>query len=150
VNDDAEAAAYFARRNAVVMPSSVPAGVRIELMRARLMTGKSARTDEWMRMLYDRYDECVTTLAGERVAFETIFRTSEVDGTEWIYHLAVYGEGGGLLDENSGSLDADHAAFGRECKERGWEILDPQLFIATPLVRAAMIRAATDPFGDTG
>lgn len=147
MSDDATAA-FFARRDAVAMPSSVSAGMRIELMRARIVAGKSARTDEWMQMLNDRYEECVATLATERVAFETIFRGCDADGTEWIYHLAVYGEGGGVLDEQSGSLDADHAAFGRECKERGWEILDPQLFLATPLVRAAMERSALDPFGD--
>src|SRR5688500_13700886 len=104
-----------ARRDAMPMPSSVLPGMRVELMRARIRPGKEARTDQWMAMLNDRYDECVATLAGERMAFESIFRHVDGDGIHWLYHLAVYGPGGGVLDEHSGSLDADHAAFSREC-----------------------------------
>ena len=65
--------AYLARRDGMVMPSSVPPGMRIELARARLKPGKGDRAAAWMQMLNDRYDECVATLPGEQMAFETTF-----------------------------------------------------------------------------
>jgi hypothetical protein len=138
---DAGLDAFLARQAAMVMPSSVPPGMRIELARARLKPGKGDRAAAWMQMLNDRYDECVATLPGEQMAFETIFFRTEADGTEWIYHLSVYGTGGGVLNEQSGSLDADHAAYSRECKERGWELLDPKFFLAPDAVRDAMVAA---------
>jgi hypothetical protein len=143
-------AAFLRRRDAMVMPSSVPPGMRIELARARLQRGKVDRAAAWMQMLNDRYDECVATLAGEQMAFETIFFRTDADGTEWIYHLSVHGTGGGILNEQSGSLDADHAAYSRECKERGWELLDPKFFLAPAAVRDAMIDAARAQSPATG
>jgi hypothetical protein len=139
--DDGGFAAFLARRDAMVMPPSVPRGMRMELARASLKPGKGDRAAEWMQMLNDRYDECVATLPGEQMAFETIFFRTDADGTEWIYHLSVYGTGGGVLNEHSGSLDADQAAYSRECKERGWELLDPKFFLAPDSVRDAMVDA---------
>ena len=139
---DAGFAEFLVRRDAIVMPSSVPPGMRIELARARIKPGKAGTAAEWMQMLNDRYDECVATLPAEQMAFETIFFRTDDDGTEWIYHLSAYGTGGGVLNEHSGSLDADHAAYSRECKERGWELLDPKFFLAPDSVRDAMMDAA--------
>jgi hypothetical protein len=133
-------AALRAAQAAVPMPSSVPSGMRLELARARIKPGKSARADAWMAMLNARYEECVATLAGEQMAFEAIFRTTDVDGTDWIYHLTLGGENGSF-DEQSGSLDADHAAFSRECKEPGWELLTPQFLLVPDAVRAAIVLA---------
>jgi hypothetical protein len=128
----------------VAMPSSVPTGLRLELARAKIKPGKTARADKWMAMLNDRYDECVATLPGERMAFEAIFRTTDADGQDWIYQLSLGGDGG-TFDENSGTLDADHAAFSRECKEPGWELLSPELLLTPANVRHALIRASNPP-----
>jgi hypothetical protein len=133
-------AAFLAARAAMPMPPSVPRGMRLELAPARIKPGKSARANEWMAMLNARYDECVATLPGEQMAFEAIFRMTEADGTDWIYHLSLGGEGGSF-DEQSGSLDADHAAFSRECKEPGWELITPQFLLVPDAVRAAILRA---------
>jgi hypothetical protein len=48
------------------MSASVPAGLRLELSRAKLLDGKEAEFDEWMQMLNDRFDECLTTLPADR------------------------------------------------------------------------------------
>ena len=136
----ADEAAFRAAQAAMPMPSSVPPGMRLELARARIRPGKSARADAWMAMLNARYQECVATLPGEQMAFEAIFRMTDADGTDWIYHLSL-GGAGGSFNEQSGSLDADHAAFSRECKEPGWELLTPQFLLVPDAVRAAIVQA---------
>lgn len=94
-----------------------------------------------MAMLNHRYEECVATLPGELMAFEAIFRTTDWAGQDWIYHLTLGGDGG-TFDENSVSLDADHAAFARECKEPGWELLNPEFLLTPNEVRNALVSAA--------
>ena len=128
------------------MPPSVPPGMRLELSRARLLPGAQQETERWMAMLHDRYEECVRTLAGERMAFEATFRHTDSDGVEWLYHLSVYGEGGGEMDL-SHPVDREHVAFARRCKEPGWEELRPVLFLAPGPVRQAMERWAADGDG---
>ncbi|CAN5604551.1 hypothetical protein BH24ACT14_BH24ACT14_16560 [soil metagenome] len=51
------------------MPPSVPPGMRLELSRARLLPGAQDETGRWMKMLHDRYDDCLDTLSAERMAF---------------------------------------------------------------------------------
>ena len=80
------------------MPASVPAGMRLELSRARLLPGAQEETERRMQMLHDRYEECLDTLSAERMAFEATFRRTDTDGTEWIYHLSLYGEETSGLD----------------------------------------------------
>lgn len=142
---DSEAEAFQAALNAMQMPPSVPAGVRLELLRAKILPGKSQRTDEWMQLLNDRHAECEATLPSERMAFEAIFRHNDEDGTEWMYHLSVYGTGAGVLDEST-ALNAEIAELSRECKGRGgWEVLAPQVLFAPSAVRAAISAAADIP-----
>jgi len=111
------------------MPASVPPGLRLELSRARVKTGKEAAFDEWMAMLHDRYDECLDTLSSERAAFEATFKHTEADGSMWMYHLTLIGVSGSGLDL-SNPVDAAHEAFAREVKEPGWEELTPTFMIA--------------------
>ncbi len=111
------------------MPPSVPAGMRLELSRARLLPGAQEETERWMAMLHERYEECLDTLSAERMAFEATFRHTDADGTEWIYHLQLSGEGGRGLDL-SNPVDAEHHAFAMRCKEPGWEELRPVLLLA--------------------
>ncbi|HEY1529965.1 MAG TPA: DUF6176 family protein [Galbitalea sp.] len=120
------------------MPSSVPAGLRLELSRSRILPGRAGEFDEWMDMLNERYDECVESLSGERAVFEATFRSDEADGSTWIYHLSLVGEGGSGLDE-SNPVDADHAAYARRTKEPGWEELQPKFMLTPDHIRGAMI-----------
>lgn len=119
------------------MPPSVPAGMRLELSRARLLPGAEDEADRWMAMLHDRYDECLDTLSAERMAFEATFRHTDADGTDWIYHVSLYGEGTSGLDL-SNPVDQEHVAYAMRCKEPGWEELRPVLMLAprpiTPLL----------------
>src|SRR3954470_18626107 len=121
------------------MPRSVPPGMRLELSRARLLPGAEEETERWMAMLHERYDECLDTLGPERMAFEATFRRRDPDGTEWIYHLQLSGEGGSGLDL-ANPVDREHEAYARRCKEPGWEELRPVLLLAPrpllPLVEA--------------
>jgi hypothetical protein len=126
------------------MPPTVPAGLRLELSRSRIVDGHEAEFDEWMKMLNDRYDESLAAIPAERAVFEATFRHTEGDGTTWIYHLSLVGENGGGLDE-SHQIGADHAAFSRRVKEPGWEELQPK-FMLTP----AHILATMTAWGRTG
>src|SRR4051812_37935146 len=94
---------------AFLMPPSVPAGMRLELSRARLLAGVQEETERWMRMLHERYEECLDTLSAERMAFEATFRHTDADGTEWLYHLQLSGVDGRGLDTTD-PVDAEHLA----------------------------------------
>lgn len=126
------------------MPATVPAGLSLELSRAKLLDGKEAQLDEWMQMLTDRYEECVATLANERAAFEATFKHTEADGSVWMYHLAVMGTHGGGLDTTN-PVDAVHEDFAKRTKERGWEELQPLFMLGPTAIIDAMAR-----FGRTG
>lgn len=125
------------------MPGTVPAGMRLELSRCRVREGKEDEFVEWMDTLTDRYDECVQTLPAERAVFEATFRSTEADGSTWVYHLSLMGEEGGGLDE-SNPVDAFHGAYSRRVTEPGWEELEP-MFMLTPdhLLQAMQQWAAT-------
>ncbi|MGC5617278.1 DUF6176 family protein [Georgenia sp. Z1491] len=129
------------------MPASVPPGLRLELSRARLLDGAEATFDEWMSTLHDRYDECEATLADERVAFEATFLNREADGSMWMYHLTLLGEDSRGLDPTASSIDADHEAYARRTKERGWEELAPTFLLAPPHIREAMRQWGTTGTG---
>jgi len=119
------------------MPATVPAGMKLELSRSRIVPGREGEFDEWMQMLTDRYDESVEALPAERSVFEATFRHVESDGSTWIYHLALVGEEGSGLDE-SNSIDADHAEYSRRVKEPGWEELEPRFMLTPDHLRDAM------------
>jgi len=111
--------------------------MRLELSRARLLPGAQAETERWMQMLHERYDECLDTLSRERMAFEATFRRTDPDGTEWLYHLSLYGDDSAGLDL-SNPVDQAHYDFAVRCKEPGWEELRPVLMLAPRPVGAAM------------
>jgi hypothetical protein len=119
------------------MPATVPAGLSLELSRARLLPGKEVAHDEWMQMLTDRYDECLATLPAERACFEATFRHTEADGSVWMYHLQLVGTEGGGLD-TSNPVDAEHEARARAVKEAGWEDLKPVFMLAPAHITDAM------------
>lgn len=79
------------------MPPTVPAGLRLELSRSRIIDGYEAEFGEWMQKLNDRYDDSLAAISAERAVFEAIFRHTEGDGSTWIYHLSLVGEDGAAL-----------------------------------------------------
>lgn len=112
------------------MPTSVPDGLRLELSRAPIVTGKEGEFEEWMAALNDRYGEHEDALSNERQVFEATFKHREADGSLWMYHVSLMGTESEGLDE-SRPLDALHAAYSRRVKQPGWEELTP-MFMLTP------------------
>ena len=112
------------------MPASVPKGMRLELSRAPVVSGKEDEFEEWMAALNDRYGEHEEALSNERQVFEATFKHEEADGQLWIYHLSLMGTAGGENDESL-PMGADHGAYSRRVKQPGWEELTPK-FMLTP------------------
>jgi hypothetical protein len=112
------------------MPSSVPPGMRLELSRAPIVPGKEAEFQEWMDTINYRYPEHQEALSNERQLFEATFRSTEADGSTWIYHVSLMGSESAGLDASLG-LSAEHAAYSGRVKQPGWEELTP-LFMLTP------------------
>lgn len=127
------------------MPPSVPAGMRLELSRSKVLPGQEEEAEAWMAMLNDRYEEAVGTLSAQRAAFEATFLNREADGSLWIYHLALVGEGDAGLDPASSAIDRDHIEHGMRVKMPGWEELRP-VFMLTP----EHIRDSIARWGATG
>lgn len=111
------------------MPVSVPAGMRLELSRARLIDGREPEFEDWMSMLNSRPEELQAALPAERAVFEATFRSREADGSTWIYHLSLMGRGSGGLDETI-PIAAEHGTYSRRVKEPGWEELEPFFMLA--------------------
>jgi hypothetical protein len=124
-------------------PSSIPAGLRVELSRGKVLPGASAEADRWMRMLNDRLDECVATLDRERMAIEIAFRLREGED-EYLYWLSVSGEDGAGLDMDI-AIDRDAEAQARRTKEPGWTEAEPQVLMLPEPVRAAVLAWALRP-----
>ena len=74
--------------------------------------------------------------------FEATFRSIESDGSTWIYHVSLMGEGGGPNDESI-PVDADHVRYSRSANEPGWEELEPRFMLAPSHLLSAMERWAT-------
>jgi hypothetical protein len=112
------------------MPASVPPGLRLELSRAPLLDRDEAAFEDWMRLLHDRYDECLAAIPDERAVFEATFTHTESDGSVWMYHLSLMGEDSPGLDV-SNPIGRDHLEQAMRTKHKGWEELRPH-FMITP------------------
>lgn len=123
--------------NSLKMPRSLPSGMRLELSRARLLPNTEDKFSEWMEFLHENYSEIQAELGAEQAIFESTFVRSDEDGTRWIYHLSLMGETSKGLNTEI-PLSAKHSEFARQCKERGWEELQPTLFLAPKEVVQSM------------
>lgn len=130
-------------------PVSVPAGIRLELSRHKVIPGQSATVDAWMQMLNLRREECRETLDPERMAVEAIFRLTDEHG-EWLYWFELCGEdGSGLTEERA--IDRDHIAFSRRAKVPGHEVATPELLLLPePVERAVRAWAEGGSAGTQG
>lgn len=129
-------------------PRSIPAGLRVELSRGKVLPGRSAEADRWMQMLNDRLDECVATLDRERMAVEIAFRLREGED-EYLYWLSIAGEDGAGLDLDI-PIDRDAVAQAKRTKEPGWVEAEPQVLMMPEPVRAAVLAWALRPGTDAG
>jgi hypothetical protein len=118
-------------------PATIPAGLKVELSRSKVLPGRSDQADRWMQMLNERADECVATLDRERMALEIAFRLEE-DGEEYLFWVSIYGTGGAGLD-TSIPIDRDHEAMARRSKEPGWVEATPQFLLLPAPVRDAIV-----------
>jgi uncharacterized protein DUF6176 len=122
----------------VSRPRSIPEGLVVELSRAKVMPGASAEADLWMQMLDERVDECVATLDRERMAVEIVFRLRE-DDEDYLFWVAIRGEGGEPLATSEHQIDKDHEAQARRTKEPGWVEAEPQVLMLPAPVRDAVL-----------
>lgn len=118
-------------------PASIPEGLVVRLLRAKVLPGASAEADRWMAMLDDRVDECVATLDRERMAIEIVFRLREGQD-DYLFWVTVKGADGLGLDESI-PIDRDHAAQSRRTKEPGWTEAEPQVLLLPDPVREAVM-----------
>ena len=88
--------------------------MRVELARVRVKEGKSARVDDWLKMLNDNMDEVIQTLDREQMKVEVIFR-ERIDGEEYLYWFSVQGEAGEEVNTSPFEVDRKHIAFHEEC-----------------------------------
>lgn len=109
------------------MPSSVPDGMRLELLRARILPDREHVVDEWMAMLHARDRDIQPHLAAERAVVEATFRHVDSDGTTWPYHFS-------LMGDDSPGLDTSHPVA-KAHEERGWEELQPLYLLMPDRVR---------------
>ena len=118
-------------------PASIPDGLKVRLLRAKVLPGAGAEADRWMAMLNERLDECVATLDRERMAVEIVLRLRE-GGDDYLFWVTVKGASGAGLDEDI-PIDRDHAAQSRRTKEPGWTEAQPQVLLLPGPVRDAIM-----------
>ena len=113
--------------------------MKVELTRLRIKEGKSARVDEWLKMINGRVDEALETLDREGMRLEIIFR--EIIGeNDYLCWFTVQDETGEPIETSPFDLDRDHIAFGDECidHEHGGYEAQPQVILVPPAIAAAM------------
>jgi hypothetical protein len=110
----------------------------VELTRLRILPGKSARVDEWLRTINDRLEEAVQTLDREKMKIEVIFR--EVIGEdEYLSWFTVQDAAGEPIETSPFELDRIHRRFGEECidHEHGGHEGQPQVILLPDRVAQA-------------
>lgn len=121
------------------MPEFVPAGMRLELSRAKLLPNSERSFSDWMEWSHQEYEQLQQGFGVERALFESTFLHKDQDGTRRIYHLGLIGDDSQGLD-TSNPLGAKVQEFAIRSKEGGWEELQPVLLIASPEIMGSMQR----------
>ncbi len=113
--------------------------MRVELTRVRVKEGKSARVDDWLKMLNEEMDEVIQTLDREQMKVEVIFREM-IDGDEYLYWFSVQGEAGEEVNTSPFEVDRKHVAFHEECIDHGYGAHDaqPQVVMVPPYIAHAI------------
>ena len=113
--------------------------MRVELTRVRVKEGKSARVDDWLKMLNDNMDEVIQTLDREQMKVEVIFREM-IDGEEYLYWFSVQGEAGEDVNTSLFEVDRKHLAFHQECIDHQYGAHDaqPQVVMVPPNIARSL------------
>jgi hypothetical protein len=113
--------------------------MKVELSRFRIKPDKIGRTDEWLKVLNSRIDECVATLEREKMQFEVIFRGRH-NGEDFLYWLTIQHEDGEPLETSPHEIDRIHSDFSEECIDLTYGALEPlpQVIMVPAPVAAAM------------
>jgi len=72
------------------------------------------------------------------MAVEIVFRLHE-DGQDYLYWVAIRGEGGADLQSSTHQIDLDHQAQAMRTKEPGWVEAEPQVLMLPEPVRQAVL-----------
>jgi hypothetical protein len=119
------------------MPQSVPAGMRLELSRAKLLPNSEKTFSDWMEWLHHEYVQLQLGLGEEKAVFECTFLHKDENETSWIYHLQLIGDDSNGLD-TSNPLGAKIQEFAMRTKESGWDELQPVFLITSPEIMQSM------------
>ena len=113
--------------------------MRVELSRFRVRSDKSARVDEWLKMLNHRMSEIVPILDREEMKLEVIFREM-IGGEEYLYWFSVQGEGGEPVNTSPFDVDRKHIEFHEECIDHDYGMRDaqPQVIMVPRVVAQSM------------
>lgn len=113
--------------------------MRVELTRFKVNKDKSARVDEWLKMLNENMEEVVQTLEREQMKLEVIFR-EVIEGAEYLYWFSVQGEAGEDVNTSTFEVDRKHIAFHDECIDHNYGAHDaqPQVVMVPRRIAKAM------------
>lgn len=122
--------------------------MKVELTRFRVNEHKSARVDEWLKMLNENMDEVVQTLDREQMKLEVIFREIIAD-REYLYWFSIQGEAGEDVNTSSFEVDRRHIAFHDECIDHDYGAHDAQPQVVMVPGRVAQAMGWSHPAEDT-
>ena len=121
--------------------------MKVELSRFRVNPDKSARVNDWLKMLNDNMDEVVQTLEREQMKLEVIFREI-IDGQEYLYWFSVQGEAGEEVTTSPFAVDQKHLQFHEECIDHKYGRRDAQPQVVMVPSRVAEMMDWADPSAD--
>jgi L-rhamnose mutarotase len=88
--------------------------LQIEFTTFRIIDGKEEQAKEWMRVLTARRDECVATLAREKMALESIFMY-EKESRLFLSWYSIQGDNPADVESSEHGIDNIHCQFWDEC-----------------------------------
>lgn len=89
----------------------------------RVKEGKEKQALEWMKILQDRRDDCIETLAREKMGYESVFKIM-IDGRLFLSWFSVQGEGADAVEGSEHEIDMIHCRFHQECIDPNFEPYD--------------------------
>lgn len=90
---------------------------RTEFVSFAIKPGMESDGEAWMRLLIERQPECVATLDGERMHYESIFRSVR-DGRLHLSWFSVRSAGGRHVTVSSHEIDRLHVQYWERCVDR--------------------------------
>ncbi len=101
--------------------------VQIELTRFRIKKGKEQRAEEWMKFLNDHHADTVSTMSGEKMYVETVFKEENADGYMYFYWYSIQGENGNAVEDSESYIDKKHLEYWEECIDNTYRPVDMTL-----------------------